>query len=125
MSLWSNDNRRTILDDAEDFGHAPSGGRTKQWFAGVLLSSLPMGYGIRSILLGRTFLPGKCGGEVFDGPGGMSLAVAYIALGCFIHFHYFWGLSERLERYSQALKVISLLAFVPCFGYAIYTLILW
>ena len=48
------------------------------------------------------------------------LAVAYIAVGAFFHFHYFWGLSERLSRFSQFTKVLSILVFLPSLLYALY-----
>jgi hypothetical protein len=40
-------------------------------------------------------------------------------LGMFIHFHYFWGLHSRLWRFSQSLKVASLVVFLPCFIYGV------
>ena len=54
------------------------------------------------------------------GDAGFWLAASYIAIGAFMHFHYFWGLSERLWRFSQFAKVSALLVFLPCFLYALY-----
>ena len=51
---------------------------------------------------------------------GFWLAVAYIAAGAFLHFHYFWGLSERLWRFSQIAKILSLLVFLLSLFYALY-----
>jgi hypothetical protein len=120
MSIWDNNNRRTYFDDAEDLANAPSGGRVKQWLAGCVLAAIPIIYGGICIERGRTSLFGNRSDLDLRGDAGFWLAVAYMAVGAFLHFHYFWGLSERLYRFSQAGKLLSLLVFVPSFIYAIY-----
>lgn len=120
-SIWTRKTHRTAFDDAEDLAYGPSGGRVKQWLAGMILASLPVIYGIHCIQRGHTTLLGNHGSsEELAGTAGISLAVAYIAIGAFLHFHYFWGLSDRLWRFSQALKVASLLVCLPAFCYAFY-----
>jgi hypothetical protein len=104
-----------------DLAHGPAGGRGKQWFAGMVLAALPVIYGVYSIQRGYTTMFGSRGASAkISGSAGLYLAVAYIAIGAFFHFHYFWGLSERLWRFSQALKVISLLVFLPAFAGGMY-----
>jgi hypothetical protein len=121
MSIWTNKERRTYLDDAEDLAYGPSGGPVKQWLAGVVCSAPPIIYGVVCIQRGHTTLFGGRGGSLdLKGDAGFWLAVAYIAIGAFVHFHYFWGLSERLYPYSQFAKVVCLLVFLPCFFYALY-----
>lgn len=120
-SLWTRKTRRTAFDDAEDLAYGPSGGRTKQWLAGAFLASLPMVYGILCLQRGHTTLFGSRGtDQTLVGSAGISLAIAYVSVGTFLHFHYFWGLSDRLWRFSQALKIASLLVFLPSFFYALY-----
>jgi hypothetical protein len=113
--------RRTLLDEVEDLAYTPSGGRGKQWFAGVVLAVVPVIYGIHSIQRGYATLPGRRGvSETLTGEAGVWLAVAAIAFGAFLHFHYFWGLSEGLWRFSEALKVVSMLALLAAFGGALF-----
>lgn len=120
-SIWTRKTHRTAFDDAEDLAYGPSGGRTKQWIAGAILASLPIIYGIHCIQRGHTTLFGSRGtSEKLVGSAGVSLAIAYISIGAFLHFHYFWGLSDRLWRFSQVLKVASLFVFLPAFFYALY-----
>jgi hypothetical protein len=112
---------RTCFDDAEDLAYGPSGGRVKQWLAGVILAAIPIIYGIICIHRGHTILFGRRVTDLdVSGKAGFWLAVSYIAVGSFLHFHYFWGLSERLWRFSQAGKFISALVFLPSFLYALY-----
>ena len=111
---------RTYLDDAEDLATAPSGGRTKRWLAGVVLAAVPIIYGCICIQRGHTTLFGRGASSNLTGDAGFWLAVAYIAVGAFLHFHYFWGLSERLWRFSQFAKLLSVLVFLPSFLYALY-----
>lgn len=67
---------------------------------------------------------GNRGGSVeLTGNPGIALAIAYIAIGAFFHFHFFWGLSDRLWTFSQALKLVSLMVFLPAIGYALYSMV--
>jgi hypothetical protein len=120
-TIWTRKEDRTCVDDAEDLAYGPSGGRAKQWLAGVILASLPIIYGVVCIRRGHTTLFGRRGSDLdLSRDAALSLAISYIAIGAFLHFHYFWGLSEHLWRFSQAGKVVSVLIFLPSFLYALY-----
>ena len=120
-SIWTRKDGRTCVDDAEDMAFGPSGGRVKQWLAGVILAAAPIIYGIVCIHRGHATLFGKRGSNLdLSGDAALWLAISYIAVGAFLHFHYFWGLSESLWRFSQAGKVVSVLIFLPSFLYALY-----
>jgi len=105
---------------ADDLAYSPSGGRVKKWLLGGGVAALPVIYGVRCLESGRTTMFGRGGGLSLTGDAGFWLAVAYIAIGAFIHFHYFWGLSPRLWPLSQAGKVLSLVVFLPSFFYALH-----
>lgn len=62
---------------------------------------------------------------LLTGEAGVCLAIAFIAIGGFLHFHYFWGLSDRLWRFSKPLKVGSLLVAFPTFVYALWLTLGW
>lgn len=49
-----------------------------------------------------------------------TLAIAYIAVGAYIHAHWFWGLHPKGEGLSYLLKLLAVLLFLGSFGYAIY-----
>ena len=91
------------------------------WVMGVGLALIPLGYGVRCLCTGEARFFGSRGGHLdLDGPASVALAIAYIAVGAFIHFHWFWGLHERLEPFSGLLKCLALLVFLGGFGYTIY-----
>jgi hypothetical protein len=120
MGLWTNRVHRTAFDDAEDLGNSPSGGPVKMWLLGVCLALMPIIYGIRCLISGHTYLPGRGSTGIYlTGTAAQSLAIAYISVGIFIHFHYFWGLHPHLFRFSQRLKMFSLLCFLGSFLYTI------
>jgi hypothetical protein len=120
-SIWTRKEHRTYFDDAEDLAYGPSGGRVKQWLAGIVLAAIPIIYGIVCIHRGHTTLFGRRATNLdLSGAAGVALSISYIAVGGFLHFHYFWGLSERLWKFSQAGKVICVLVFLPSFLYALY-----
>src|SRR5437660_10788179 len=81
---------------------------SSKWLAGVILAAVPIIYGIICIHRGHATLLGRRAASLdVSGKAGFWLAVSYIAVGSFLHFHYFWGLSERLWRFSQAGKFTS------------------
>jgi hypothetical protein len=124
-SIWTRKTHRTFLDDADDLAYVPSGGPMKRWIAGFIIASLPIIYGIHCIQRGDATLFGSRGNTLkLVGDAGLSLAIAYISIGGFLHFHYFWRLSDRLWRFSQALKVLSLIVFLLSFLYALYLALL-
>jgi hypothetical protein len=119
-SIWTRPLYGSWAGAADSLAHEPSGGRVKKWLLGGGLAALPIIYGVRCLETGHTTLVGRGGDLSFTGDTGFWLAVAYIAIGAFIHFHYFWGLSPRLWPLSQAGKVLSLVVFLPCFFYALH-----
>jgi hypothetical protein len=118
MNLW----KQYPLDrpGSSDLAYAPAGGPAKQWLAGAFLAAIPVIYGILCMLDGHATFFGRDQIVDFTGAAAFWLAMAYIGIGAFIHFHFFWGLSERLWRFSQVGKGVALLVFLPSFFYAIY-----
>ena len=57
------------------------------------------------------------------GSSAVALAIAYIAVGVFIHAHWFWGLLPRSEIISYILKILSVLVFLGSFGFFIYRVV--
>ena len=53
------------------------------------------------------------------GPAATALGIAYVALGGFLHFRFFWELAPRLCRVADLGKGISLIVFLAALGYAV------
>lgn len=120
MALWTSGPKPTIVDDTERLANAPSGGPLKMWLAGMGIAGALAAYGIACVVSEEATLLVRRGSNMHvTGPAAMWIGVAWIALACFIHFHYFWGLHPKLWRFSQALKVLSLIGFLPCFLYGL------
>ena len=121
MGLWTNKEHRTAFDDANDLAYAPSGGRVKAWLVGVGLALFPIVYGVKCLSAGQARFFGRSGSHLdLDGSAATALSIAYIAVGIFMHAHWFWGLNARLEPWSYLLKVVAALGFIGGFGYAVY-----
>lgn len=101
------------MSDFEDLAYPPHGGRLKQWLVGVGVALVPIVYAIYSLHRDRILLPalgrGIGPGVYLSGRACIALAIAYMGIGMFAHFHWFWGLSDRLERFCTAGKVAALL----------------
>ena len=120
-NIWIRKQRRTAFADAEDLTDFPTGGWIKQWLLGLALPSFIIFYGICCIRHGHTLVLGEHGNStIVTGNVGFSFAISYILIGLFMHFHYFWGLSRNLWRFSYALKSLTVIGFVLSFLYAMY-----
>ena len=124
MGFWTNKEHRTVFDDAEDLAYPPSGGRIKMWLLGIGLALVPVGYGIYCLHSGHALLFGRNANLDATGSSAVALAIAYIAVGIFIHAHWFWGLLPKFEAVSCVLKFLAVIVFLGSFGYAIYKAVL-
>ena len=124
MSFWTRNPYETDAKMAESLSHSPSGGRCKMWLLGVGLAIIPIYYGIRCLQTGHTTLPGRRGSNLdLSGSAAVVMAIAYIAVGAFIHAHWFWGLHPKLEPLSPILKVLALVVFLSGLGYTAYRIL--
>jgi hypothetical protein len=124
MSLWTRNPYEIEAKAADNLSHAPSGGRFKMWFLGVGFALIPICYAIRCLQTGHTTLWGRRGTNLdLTGSSALAMAIAYIAIGVFIHAHWFWGLHPKLEPLSPILKVLAVLVFLGSLGYAGYKIL--
>jgi hypothetical protein len=101
------------FDDLDD---PPSGSFWQKWFGGIVVPIVTAWYCIDCIATqeatwsGRFSLPRfSFPSEQLQGFNACLLGVVVLAGGLFAHFHYFWGLVDRLEPYSVAGKIAALL----------------
>ncbi len=91
------------------------------WLLGVGLALVPIGYGLRCWQTGHATLFGSRGSRLeLTDSSAVAMAIAYIAVGVFIHAHWFWGLHPRLEPFSPIIKVVASLAFLGGLGHTAY-----
>jgi len=120
MGFWKNDYHRNSADEIEGWAYGPSGGPVKQWLAGAAIPLLVIIYGAVCLNRGYTTLPSTRGAsEILKNTEGIALACSYIAFGAFLHFHYFWGLHDRLYQFSEILKTLALLVAIPLLLFAV------
>lgn len=108
--------------NAVAFGGAkPSSGWKEMWIGGIGLALIPVAYGVYCLYTRHAYFPRRRGGPVLDLQGweAVLLAMAYIAIGAFLHFEFYWGRHPRLRRWSPRLKNAALLVGVCGIGYAL------
>jgi len=121
MSFWTRNPYELDTQLAENLSHSPSGGRIKMWLLGFFSVPIPLAYGVHCLITGHARFFGRRGSHLdLHGTAAVSLAIAYMAVGLFMHAHWFWGLHPRLFRFSPVLKVFALLIFIGSFGYAMF-----
>lgn len=95
------------------------------WLSGVVLALIPIGYGVHCLRTGHAWLPGQGGGGLdAHGSTAVALAIAYISIGAFIHFHYFWGLHPKLHVVGPLMKTLAAVTFLGSIGYSAYKIML-
>jgi len=124
MSFWTRNPHEIDVELAESLSHSPSGGRVKMWLLGFGFALVHIYYGIRCLQAGHTTFFGSRGSHLdLTGSSAVAMAIAYIAVGVFIHAHWFWGLHPKLEPLSSILKVLALLVFLGGLGYTVYRIV--
>jgi hypothetical protein len=109
------------VDEAEELSHAPSGGRVKMWLMGAGVAFVPLFYGVKGLDAGTTLFFGSRGSQLdLQGEAATAMSIAYLAVGAFLHFHFFWGLHPRLLRWSPWLKLVAVTVFLGAFGCAMF-----
>ncbi len=124
MGFWTNKEHRTGFDEAEDLAYPPGGGRVTMWLLGVGVALIPIGYGIRCLVTGHAVLWGQNNSALdVTGSTAVALAITYIAVGVFIHAHWFWGLQPKRFFVSSILKFLTVLVFLVSLGYVFYKVV--
>jgi len=109
-------------DNAAAFqGAKPPSGWKEMWIGGIVLALIPVAYGVYCLYTRHAYFPRRRGGPVLDLQGweAVVLAVAYIAIGAFLHFEFFWGRRPRLRPWSPRLKRAALVVGACGIGYAL------
>lgn len=88
----------------------PEGGRLQMWLGGVVLAAFPAVYGLRCLVLQRAILPSRFGLWTATNSAAIAAGIAYLGLGGYLHFHWFWGLHRRLSPLCGLGKTASLVA---------------
>lgn len=100
----------------DDFDGAATGSGWSKVVGGFLVPAAAMLYGAQCVLSKSAVLLGRHNTNLpLNGTNAVLMGCACIAAGAFLHFHYFWTVSEKLFGWAPLLKVLSLLAAVAAF----------
>lgn len=94
-----------------------SGGPATMWLGGVGMALLPLAYGLSCLVTRRGSLGTILWHNPVEGGGAIALGLGWIAMGAFLHFHFFFGLHPGLGAHSRAGKRVALI--VACVGFTI------
>lgn len=111
-------NLKDLFLPQENFDR-PRGGVWGRIAFGVVVPIAVTWFSVNCISKQSTPFPHRRGIEHLHGGSAIWLATAYLALAGFLHFHFFWGASRRLSRYSQPGKSFSFVIFLAAIVTAI------
>ncbi len=109
---------QTVENAAAFQGAQPPSGWKEMWIGGIGVALIPIAYGLYCFYSGHAhFLRRGRGLVELQGWEGVVLAIAYIALGAYLHFTWFWGRHPRLRPWSARLGHMAVLVFLGGLGF--------
>jgi hypothetical protein len=120
MGFWTH---RPSDGDADEFAGQPTTDTPTAWLVGLGFAAVPVSYGVWCLCAGRAVFFGDVTTLDLVGATAVAYAVASIALGAFIHFHWFWGMQSRLARWSYPAKMVAAIVFLAGFGFAVWRIL--
>jgi hypothetical protein len=118
MSILNRSVQKADVDLADNLSGTASGSTFSQIAGGVVTPIVVGFFGQRTCITNHAILSGSNGAKLaLSGPAAVSFGIVLLAAGLFLHFHFLWTTSERLYRYAEIGKGVSLTAFVGSLGY--------
>lgn len=106
--------------DFSEFGGADfsaSGSPTSKLWGGIVAPVILFLVGLYDIITKKTFTFGlRFPRPKLEGTEAVYWGVAMLFIAAFIHFHYYWTVSEKLWKHSGLLKTIAFIGAVISFG---------
>jgi hypothetical protein len=115
MNWWKLNPYQPEMDLAGHFSGTPRPSAWAKWLGGAGVPFLCAMYAA------GCFLTQRAGWGSLDLSGGRAVAcgLAWLGVGLFLHFHYFWAALDRLWPYATVGKILSLLLFIGALGYVV------
>lgn len=113
-----------MSSDFEDLAYPPHGERLKLILLGVLIPGLIAYFAIDAWAEQQAYWPGGRGGGrgmTVRGEAAQALAVAYLSIGAFLHFRWFWGMLQADQTFRIG-SVCSMLTFLAALLWAVSAL---
>ncbi len=82
------------------------------WGLGIILAGLLVQVGIRKCISTETYMYTRGGAVRLTGLLADSYGLMILFIGLLLHFHFFWGAKEDLQRYAIPAKMVSLGLFI-------------
>ena len=119
--------RRGYSTVAESLTGDASEDKWSRWCGGVISATIPAVIGLMSILYQSAYFIGGRPTRIvrYDGTDAIALGAACLAIGLFMHGHYFWSGSNRYYFVSQILKPAGILGVAIAFGYVVVNQVLF
>ena len=123
VSNRSASKRGTYIGDK--FSGTPETTFWSKWFGGVITPLFCFSYGLYCCISQQAVFIGSRGITLdVSGKIAILLGLAWISGALFLHFHYFWPTFRRLWILTDFGKIISLIALIVTFGYAVWSIIM-
>lgn len=95
-----------IPESAEGFSERAT---HRSWVLGLLFPGLVVAYAISSLMTGSFTFYGRGGAYTVEGPAAVAFSLTLLSAAAALHFHFIWGPSKHLWRYSELGKLVSMI----------------
>ena len=94
----------------------PDGGRWTKWLGGYVFAGAVFLYGVYAIVVGAAWLPAGGSSGDFTGLTARWLGIFYLGLAARMHFHWGWGLDDRLWPHYESARALTWWWMLPSFA---------
>ncbi|MCR4575665.1 MAG: hypothetical protein K5787_18045 [Lentisphaeria bacterium] len=109
--------RKYDFPEFEDNDLTTSGRPSSKLLAGIIIPVVVALDGLYFIVTKKSFTFGlRFPSPEMEGPEVVFWGIALLFAAAFIHFHFYWSVSEKLWKYSGILKIISMVGIVISLG---------
>ena len=105
--------RQYEFPEFDDNDLSPSGRPASKLWGGIIAPIVVALDGLYSVIVRKSFSFGlRYPQPEFEGMGAIYWGIGLLFVAAFLHFHFYWTVSEKLWKYSGLLKIISILGIV-------------
>lgn len=107
----------------DEFSGDASGSMFSKIVGGIVTPLVLFGFGIKDLIFREAVFWGRRAHVDLTGETAVAFGIALIGIGLLCHFHFIWTASERLYRWANLGKILSLVIFIAAFSYVWYRLL--
>lgn len=101
----------------DDLVDIPAAGPLPKWVGGIIVPIAAIAYGVPCLITGHGVMGNRQTATDLYGPDAIAFGLACVAVGLFMHCHFFWGNIFHQAPIAVLGKIAALILFISSTGY--------